>query len=229
MLSLKSSIYQSFMKKSLAFLFFVISFPYSLFALEPRCFTEYTEIAPQKSSPFFVTTEKDDIFFTQNSILIPSRIKQYVIRESFDYDMKSNLATFPIDATSKSFLTDDVNTTIINISPTDRDTSKDFTVTLTFKEKLLKNTFVPNIDIQSNENYILEISDDNQDFVLVNKSELVNFSFQSIRLIFQKTDSAKSDISFKTIRFNKLPRLTYLVSQNSSSPIMAYRGWICDE
>ncbi len=76
----------------------IIALPLSVSALETRCFTEYTSISASRSSPFFVTTEKrDDLFFTQNTHVIPSRIQPSITRESYLYSLTASITSFPLE------------------------------------------------------------------------------------------------------------------------------------
>ncbi len=80
------------------FLASIIALPLSVSALETRCFTEYTSISASGSSPLFITTEKrDDLFFTQDGHIIPSKVQPSITRETYPYSLTSSLAAFPLE------------------------------------------------------------------------------------------------------------------------------------
>ncbi len=206
-------------------LFFLFFLPSHIFALEPQCFTEYAEFTQSGSSPLFVSTdERDDLFFTIENSLIPSRIKPLVIRWGVPYTITSD-----IDAVSQSTvsaLIDDISTSQIEITPLQ--SPNWFTLTLSFTSPLVKGTFVSNINMSSQMLPTVEISENGREYVQVNQSELENYSFGFLRITFQKTAGAQSSIFLRTLRFDSRQQSTYIVTPVSPWKISVYRGWICE-
>lgn len=190
-------------------LFFLAFVPSSIFALEPQCFIEYAEFTQSGSSPLFVSTEeRDDLFFVQNQSIIPSQIKPLVIRSRVPYTLSSN-----IDAVSQgtvSILTDDISTSQIEIAPLMAPDG--FTMTLNFTVPLVKGTFVSNIDMGSQMQPIIEISQNGKEFVQVRQSEIENYSFGFLRITFRKIDGPQSSIFLRTLRFDSKQQSTYIVN-----------------
>ncbi len=190
-------------------LFLLVFIPGNIFALEPQCFTEYTDFKQSGSSPLFVSTEeRDDLFFVQNQSIIPSRIKPLVIRSGLPYTLSSN-----IDAISQSMLpvlVDDITSSQIEITPLMAPDG--FTMTLSFTVPLVKGTFVSNIDLSSQVQPVIEISQNGKEFFQVHQSEIENYSFGFLRITFRKIDGPQSSILLRTLRFDSKQQSTYIVN-----------------
>lgn len=141
------------------------------------------------------------------------------------YSIQSDLATFPY--AERSALLDDITDTQIVISPLMA--SNGFILTLSFDSWVIKNDFLPQIDIASQTDYIVNISDDGKSFVPVKEWELSNYSFHYIRFLFPKWAETQSNIYLRTIRFDKKMKDIYIVEPIHYGEIEAYKGWICDQ
>lgn len=75
---------------------------------------------------------------------------------------------------------------------------------------------------------IIEISQNGKEFVQINQSEIENYSFWFLRIIFRKIDGAKSSIFLRTLRFDPKQESIYILNPVSLWHISVYRWWICD-
>lgn len=210
---------------SIVFLSCLALFPIRGFTIESQCFTHYSEFSQSGSSPIFVVTdERNDLFFTSENQIIPSKNKPFVMRSDFKYLLESDISE--ISQSSMSILTDDIVTSQIQVDPII--IPDGFSLTLNFDQILEKNTFIPRIEITSMVSPVIEIALDKKKFVPVKQSELQNYAFKYLRISFPKVPWPQSSIILHTIRFDAKQRSTYIVEAKKPWSIIAYYGWICD-
>lgn len=160
-------------------------FPSRIFAIESQCFTHYAEVSHTGSSPIFVVTEeRNDLFFTVENQIIPSKNKPFVMRSDFKYTLQSNISD--LMQSKVGLLIDDISTSQIQIDPIIAPDG--FSMTLSFDQVLEKNTFFPRIEVTSKISPVIEIALDAKSFVRVNQSELQNYTFKFLRITFPKID-----------------------------------------
>lgn len=196
-----------------------------MFALEPKCFTEYSEFLHSWSTQVMISTEeRNDLFFADTNGIIPSKIKPLISRKDFPYTITSDVSIISQNAISS--LIDDIESSQIEVDPLIAPNG--FSFTLTFDAKLEKGNFVPHMSMSSQVQPIIEISLNGKEYVQVKQSEIQNYSFVYLRISFPKALWAQSSTFLRTIRFDKKPLATYIVHPQSSWMITVYRWWICD-
>ncbi len=171
-----------------------------------------------------MTQKRDDLFFTQDGHIIPSRIQPSITRETYPYSLASSIGAFPLE--QSWLLLDDISETAIEIDPLMAPWW--FSLVLDFGSVLEKNTFFPVWDIVSNTSYTVEISKDGTTYVQIDRSDMSNYTFRYIRLSFPEWKTTQSSTFLRTLRFDKKTPTIYILSLKSLSPIEAYRGWICE-
>lgn len=205
----------------LIFLVFILVTRYAS-ALEVQCFTDYASFSSDSDSVVVSTTTNfDDLFFTQDGIVVPSRQKDIVEKVQYPYTLNSNVVFDSINR-----LTDDIPGTSIEIQPTQA--IDGISLTLDFPVSMQKDTFVPYIDIDYMGEMRVEISTDSQRYVPVSLVSLSAYDFSSLRISFPKSSEKLSSYIFRTIRFDKKQGNVYILSIKNNIPVQVYAGWICD-
>jgi len=215
-----------FMRFFISFIFSLFLLPVHVSAFEKQCFREVAQISHSGTSQFSVQSfQKDEtLFFVQNNELIPSFQKEYISRGQFPYTWEGNIDQ--LKNISLSLLTDDIASSAIEILPLDAPNW--FQFTLHFPTPLERYSYTPDIVIEAQQGYSVEISNDNKTYVRINQSELPSQWFSYLRFTFPQQQWGVSSIFLRTLRFLPARADFYLVLPKYGSGIDVYSHWICE-
>jgi hypothetical protein len=190
--------------------------PFQIFALDPSCFRESATLSLTSQSPLQIAVEStlEDIFFVQDTTILPSKIVTTEKNPPIRYTIMGIEDSLPlIDLDPK---------TQVSIDPYSL-SEGNVELLIDLAKVYPPGSMHASIDYTTKSRVRFEASEDGVSYFALERTSIEDFSLRFLRITFEKVLTQNSPTVIRSIHFFENVNMRFLVVPISTGSIMAYR------